>query len=87
MTITDAAKMPCNRCARGSHAFYISRNSNTSRGHQCILSPKYFPIASLDKEKSDNHNDIHFMAFAPKEKVSTKIVKEKKKVLAVAVIT
>ena len=44
--------------------------SDTSRGH---LSRKYFPIASVDREKSDNHN---FMAFALKGTV-LKIVKEK----------
>ena len=52
------------------------RHSNTLRGHLCILSQKYFPIASVDREKSENHNDIYFMAFALKEKV-LKIVKEK----------
>ena len=35
-------------------------------GHQCILSRKYFPIASMDRDKSENHNDIYFMAFALK---------------------
>ena len=30
------------------------RNSNTLRGHLCILSQKYFPIASVDREKSEN---------------------------------
>ena len=48
-------------------------------GHQCILSRKYFPIASLDRDKSENHNDICFMAFALKGTVLL--------VLAVAVIT
>ena len=30
--------------------------SNTSREHRCILSRKYFPIASVDREKSEYHN-------------------------------
>ena len=48
----------------------ISRNSNTSRGHLCILSQKYFPIASVDREKSENHYiNIYFMHFALKGKV------------------
>ena len=51
----------------------ISRNSNTSRGYQCILNQKYFPIASVDRE---NHNDIYFMAFALKGTV-LKFVKDK----------
>ena len=51
----------------------ISRNSNTSRG---ILSRKYFPITSVDREKSEYHNGIYFMVFALKGKV-LKIVKEK----------
>ena len=54
----------------------ISRNSNTSRGHHCILSRKYFSIASLDREKLENHNDLYSMAFALKGTV-LKIVKEK----------
>ena len=37
---------------------------------------KYFPIASLDREKSENHNDIYFMAIALNGKVK-KFVKEK----------
>ena len=37
------------------------QNFNTSRGHLCILSRKYFLIASLDREKSENHSVIHFM--------------------------
>ena len=37
---------------------------------------KYFSIASVDREKSENHNYIYFMAFALKGKV-LKIVKEK----------
>ena len=45
----------------------------TSKGHLCIVSRKYFPIASLDRE---NSNDIYFMAFVLKGKV-LKIVKEK----------
>ena len=56
-------------------AVAISRNSNTSRA-LCILSQKYFPIASVDREKSKNHNNIYFMAFALKGTV-LKIVKEK----------
>ena len=48
----------------------------SSRGHLCILSQKYFPIASVDREKLENHNYIYFMAFALKGKV-LKIVKEK----------
>ena len=32
--------------------FLISRNSNTSRGHLCILSWKYFRIASVDSGRS-----------------------------------
>ena len=40
------------------------------------LSRKYFPIASVDREKSENHDYIFFMAFSLKEKV-LKIVKEK----------
>ena len=44
--------------------------SNTSRGHLCILSQNiYFPIASVVRDKSENHNDIYFMAFALKGKV------------------
>ena len=54
----------------------ITRISNTSRGHLCILSRKYFPITLVDREKSGDHNEIYFMAFALKEKV-LKIVKEK----------
>ena len=46
--------------------------SNTSREHRCILSRKYFPIASVDREKSEYHNDICFVAFALKAKVSKK---------------
>ena len=37
---------------------------------------KLFPIASVDRKKSENHNDIYFMAFALKGKV-LQIVKEK----------
>ena len=37
----------------------ISTNSNTSTGHPCILSRKYFPIASLDREQLENHNYIY----------------------------
>ena len=44
--------------------------------HQCIVSRKQFPIVSVDREKSENHNDIHFMAFALKGTVLN-IVKEK----------
>ena len=51
----------------------ISRISNTSRGHLCILSRKYFPIAS-DSVDRENHN-IYIMAFALKGKV-LKFVKE-----------
>ena len=47
----------------------IPRNSNTWRVHLCILSRKYFPIASVDREKSQDHNDIYFMAFGLKVKV------------------
>ena len=56
----------------------ISRNSNTLKGHQCILSRNYFPITSVDREKLENHNDIYFMAFALKGAV-LKIVKGKSK--------
>ena len=34
-----------------------------------ILSRIYVPIASMDREKSENHNDIYFMAFALKGNV------------------
>ena len=37
---------------------------------------KKIPIASVDREKSENHNYFYFMAFALKGKV-LKIVKEK----------
>ena len=50
--------------------------SNTSREHLCILSRKYFSITSVDREKSENQNDIYFMAFALKGTM-LKIVKEK----------
>ena len=49
--------------------------SNTSGEHRCILSRKYFPIASVDRDKSEYDNDICFMAFALKAKV-LRIVKE-----------
>ena len=62
------------RTAIYMYMYFISRNSNTSRGHQCILRPKYFPITSVDREKSEKH--IYFMAFALKGTV-LKIVKEK----------
>ena len=39
------------------------------------LKSKIFPIASVDREKSENHNDMYFMAFALKGTV-LKIVKE-----------
>ena len=42
----------------------ISRNSNTSKGHLCILR-----IFSVDREKLEDHNEIYFMAFALKGKV------------------
>ena len=42
----------------------------------CISSQKYFPIASVDREKSENHSDIYFMAFALKGTGLT-ILKEK----------
>ena len=54
----------------------ISRNSNTLRGHLCIESRKYFLIASVDREKSEDYSDIYFMAFALKGKV-LQIFKEK----------
>ena len=64
----------CNHCVLINA---VSRTyPNTSRGHQCILSRKYFPITLVDREKSENHNDIYFMAFALKGTV-LKIVKEK----------
>ena len=43
----------------------------SSRGHLCILSRKYFPIAAVDREKSENHNHIYFMAFG---KLSEKLI-------------
>ena len=46
---------------------------------------KYFLIASMDREKSQSHNFIYFMAFALKGK-GLKIVKEKV-ISTVAVIT
>ena len=55
--------------------FYIQK-FQTSRGHLCILSRIYFPIASLVREKSENYNDIYNMAFALKGKM-LKIVEEK----------
>ena len=50
---------------------YIERT-----GHLRILSRKYFPIASLNKENSGDHHDMHFMALALEGKVA-KIDKEK----------
>ena len=54
----------------------ISRNSNTLKGHQCILSRNYFPITSVDRE--------YFMAFALKGAV-LKIVKGKSKYISTAI--
>ena len=35
----------------------------------CILSRKYFPIASVDREKSEDYDDSYFIAFALKGEV------------------
>ena len=38
----------------------------------CILSRKYFPIASVDREKSEDYDDSYFIAFALKGEVLKK---------------
>ena len=45
---------------------HIQKFQYIERGHLGILSRKYFPITSVDREKSEDHN---VMAFALKEKV------------------
>ena len=55
----------------------ILKNGNTSRGHSFIISRKYFPIGSMNRKISGDHNDV-YISFALKGKV-LEIVKEKYK--------
>ena len=66
-----------------SYVSAVSIISSTSRRHLCIISGKYFPIALLDREQSENHNDVICYGIC----IESNSAKQCQRVLAVEVIT